>query len=153
MPIYTYLLSGLFYQLLVLKVMLLTRKTLAQMCSPVEETEARKRLAKREEMISCLTHGLIWFAMTAAVITFGVDYGFNYDTEVNNLNRVAILAWTSLICMILLVSSICLLCEMDKHYSRSAQFVRYTRIRVSFSCYAPNTAFLCMCRSWSYYWF
>ena len=129
-PTYTYLLCGLFYQLLVLKVMLQTRKTLAQMQNQSEEDQVqRKSNIRREETRSCVTHLFIYLLMVGLAVTFVVDYWQSVGYAVNNTNRIFILGWYIIVFLFLAVSSYCWLTEMKKH--ATAEFLRVTRIRVS----------------------
>ena len=123
LPTYTFLLCGLFYQLLVLKVMLMTRKNMADLNN-------RATIIRQEENLDIVCHIVIWFNIFAVFTTWSIDYLLHYKIEINNLSRICILLWSVIVCFMLCITSCCLLAQVDKHYSRNISFVRYTRLRI-----------------------
>lgn len=103
--------------------MLMARRNLADL-------DDRATLIAREAKYDMVSHIVIWLTIGAICVTWCVDFGLHYNIEINNLNRFAILIWSIVVCFMLILTSCCLLAQVDKHYSRNVNFVRYTRMRI-----------------------
>lgn len=83
-----------------------------------------------ESKNNCVVNGFIISVCILCSLSFVIDYLKEYRYAINNLNRKVIAAWTIVVCLILVVSSISLIREMRKHYSFENKLFKSARSRI-----------------------